>query len=323
MHKNNKITTDINLAVAQLRAGNLVAFPTETVYGLGAAADNPTAVLKVFQTKGRPADHPVIVHIGNTQELSTWAQNIPAAAWILAETFWPGSLTMLLQKKEHVSSLITGGQETIGIRIPQHPLTLKMLQAFGNGVVGPSANKYGRVSPTQAQHVAQDLAAHDVLILDGGMAQVGIESTIVDLTGATPIIRRLGAISAAQIEATLQQTVRVEIAHGANIRTPGSHAVHYAPLTPTVLASSAEFTTLLNKYAGSKISVLSWQQPPAELQNIYWQQAANTPTEYAKELYANLRQHDQLQNDIIIVEAPPNTKEWGAILDRLTRASTL
>lgn len=320
---NNKITTDLSLAVAQLRAGNLVAFPTETVYGLGAAADNPAAIQKVFQAKGRPADHPVIVHIGAATQLKAWATDIPETAWILAEQFWPGSLTMVLKKQQHVSDLVSGGQDTIGIRIPKHPLTLKLLQEFGSGIVGPSANKYGRVSPTQAQHVAQDLADQQVLILDGGEANVGIESTIVDLTNTTPIIRRLGAITAEQIAQVLKQEVQIDITHSPNMRVPGSHAAHYAPRTPTILVSSTELQTVVAQHAlNKKVSVLSWQTQPANLDTIYWQNAASNPDAYAHDLYANLRDHDQLNNDLIIIEAPAESTAWAAILDRLKRAST-
>lgn len=318
MH-NNKITTDIALAVAELQAGNLVAFPTETVYGLGALATNITAIEKVFATKGRPQNHPLIVHIGTKDLLARFARDIPDAAYKLADTFWPGPLTLILRKQEHVLPIITGNQDTVAIRIPNHPITLKMLQQLGNGIVGPSANKYGRVSPTSAKHVAEDLHDNEVLILDGGAATVGIESTILDLT-STPTIRRHGHISVAQIEKVLQTHIQVDLSFNPNASVSGTHLAHYAPNTPVVLVPPAELQDYIQQLSHHQFSVLSWQEP--SINNVYWQQAFDNPEDYARELYANLRHHDSLQNSLIIVEMPPLDIAWAAIVDRLKRASS-
>lgn len=318
MH-NNKITTDIALALAELQAGNLVAFPTETVYGLGALATNITAIEKVFATKGRPQNHPLIVHIGSKDLLARFARDIPNAAYKLADTFWPGPLTLILRKQEHVLPIITGNQDTVAIRIPNHPITLKMLQQLGNGIVGPSANKYGRVSPTSAKHVAEDLHDNEILILDGGAAIVGIESTILDLT-STPTIRRHGHISVVQIENVLQTHIQVDLTFNPNASVSGTHLAHYAPNTTVVLVPPAELQDYIQQLNHHQFSVLSWQEP--SINNVYWQQAFDNPEDYARELYANLRHHDSLQNSLIIVEMPPLDIAWAAIVDRLKRASS-
>lgn len=324
MQNNNQITTDIEFAARQLRAGELVAFPTETVYGLGADATNPAAIQKVFTVKGRPVDHPLIVHIANSKQLPSWALNIPNSAWLLAEHFWPGPLTLILQKQIGVSSLITGGQNTIAIRIPNHPLTLQMLQNFNGAIVGPSANKYGRVSPTTAAHVATDLGNAISVILNGGECAVGLESTIVDLTNTHPIIRRSGAITALELSNVLQQPVAIDTKANNTVRTSGSHESHYAPVTTLRMLAYPELlaaVTLLQQQ-NKPFSVLSFEASPKDINpKIYWQQVSRHPKEYAHNLYANLRTHDALNNNVILVERPPQDIAWLAILDRLTRAS--
>ncbi len=322
MQNNNQITTDIEFAVRQLVAGELVSFPTETVYGLGADATNPAAIQKVFAAKGRPADHPLIVHIANAKQLPSWAYNIPDSAWVLAEHFWPGPLTLILQNG--VSSLITGGQDTIAIRIPNHPLTLQMLQSFNGAIVGPSANKYGRVSPTTAAHVATDLGSDVTVILDGGECDVGLESTIVDLTNTHPVIRRNGAITAVELSVVLQQEVTLDTSTNNLVRTSGSHASHYAPNTTVRLLTYNELlaAAILLQQQNQLFSVLSFESKFKDIEDeIYWQQAPRDPKQYAHNLYANLRSHDLLNNKVILVEQPPQDVSWLAILDRLTRAS--
>lgn len=321
MHNNN-ITTDILSCANILRNGELVAFPTETVYGLGADARNPQAIMKVFAAKGRPADHPLIVHLASTQQLELWARDIPEAAWRLAEHFWPGPLTMILFKQDNVSSLITGGQDTIGLRIPKHPLTLQLLQDFGSGLVGPSANKYGRVSPTSAMHVAIDLEDAVSAILDGGDCEVGIESTIINLTGDAPIIMRSGAITSEDIAKVLGQEVLFNTEAKPVIRTSGSHESHYAPVTRVSLLNRHDLISAVNQQDSLKFSVISFMERPANIDStIYWQHVDNDPKKYAHNLYANLRFHDQLKNDVIFIEKPPTESSWLAILDRLLRAS--
>lgn len=314
----------LNESVALLRAGELVAFPTETVYGLGADANNPIAIQKVFQAKGRPADHPVIVHISDPQQLTAWARDIPESAWVLAKHFWPGPLTFILYKQPHVSPLITGNQETIGIRIPNHPLTLELLRQFGSGIVGPSANKYGRVSPTTAAHVTNDLGNEVAGVVDGGACQVGIESTIIDLTADQPCIMRVGAISAAEIAKVLGYSVAIK-SKTTTMRTPGSHAAHYAPRTPAHLMHSAELLFKINELqqSGKSFAVMSFNVKPDSLAaDIYWLQASQNPNEYAHDLYANLRLLDQLNKDVLLIESPLQQDTWLAVIDRLTRATS-
>lgn len=197
---------DIAAAAARLRAGELVALPTETVHGLGADAMNPAAVRRIFEAKGRPADHPLIVHLPDAEQMTQWARDIPREAIALAQAFWPGPLTLILKREDDVPLEVTGGQDTVGLRVPGHPLALKLLRAFGGGVAAPSANRFGRISPTTAQHVRDEF--HDTLgdaltVLDGGPCEVGIESTILDLSGEAPRILRPGAISAEQIAAVI------------------------------------------------------------------------------------------------------------------------
>jgi L-threonylcarbamoyladenylate synthase len=318
-----KITTDIHAAVQALKNGNLVAFATETVYGLGADARNPTAIKKVFVAKGRPIDHPLIIHVGSIQQISDWACDIPDSAWQLAKEFWPGGLTLILKKRADVADLITAGQESVAIRIPNHPLTLNLLQEFGSGLVGPSANKYGHVSPTTAAHVLQDLKDSEGLILDGGPCNVGIESTIINLLEAEPVIMRQGAISITAISKVLRHPIAIATAQ-VTLKTSGSHASHYAPHTPAfVLPLNAilqQVATYLQQ--NQPCSVLSFSKKPANISsNISWQTVPHEPQQYVRELYANLRQHDQLQSSAILIEAVPQTVEWAAIANRLTRAS--
>ena len=321
MH-NNKITTNITNCVKLLELGELVAFPTETVYGLGADATNLQAVQKVFSSKGRPADHPLIVHLATDQQLALWARDISNDAWQLAQHFWPGPLTMILFKQTNVSNLITGNQDTIALRVPQHPMTLQLLKDFDRGIVGPSANKYGRVSPTTAQHVAIDLEDAVGAILDGGPCNVGIESTIINLTASQPIVMRQGAITAAEISKVLGKEVALNTLGKSNIRVSGSHASHYAPATKVVLVESIDLLPTIQQQTNIKFSVMSFSQRPEHLNSaIYWQQVANDPKQYAHDLYANLRIHDQLQNKMIFIETPPSQIAWFAILDRLTRAA--
>jgi len=213
----------IEHAALLLRQGLLVAFPTETVYGLGADASNPEAVRKIFQAKGRPADHPLIVHISSVDSLNDWAVNIPDAAKKLAAHFWPGPLALILNKKPDVPLEVTGGQETVGLRMPDHPVALSLLKAFGGGIAAPSANRFCRISPTQAAHVEEELGDAVDLILDGGSCQVGVESTIIDLSGKQPKLLRLGHITQKDIEAVLQTELIIvsSPAEQTELRAPG------------------------------------------------------------------------------------------------------
>ncbi|WP_459989948.1 L-threonylcarbamoyladenylate synthase [Methylosoma difficile] len=306
-------------AVQLLQQGRLVAFPTETVYGLGADAANPEAVRRIFAAKGRPADHPLIVHIGDLSGLNTWAQHIPDAAYQLAEQFWPGPLAIILPKQAQVPLEVTGGQQTVGLRMPSHPVALQLLQAFGGGIAAPSANRYCRISPTLASHVAEELGDAVDLILDGGACQVGVESTIVDLSGAQPNLLRPGQISRAAIESVLGESVLVAAA--SQVRTSGMMDVHYAPATRAVLCATDDLADAYRQLTaqGKKVGLMVWQAQtsPANTQ-ILMPLAADV---YAQALYASLRKLDSLQLDVILVEQPPVDEAWRAVNDRLGKAT--
>jgi len=319
---------EIKRAAAILRAGGLVAFPTETVYGLGADASNPAAVAKIFAAKGRPQDHPVIVHLARIELLQLWAQEIPPAAHRLAAAFWPGPLTLILKRARGVPDCVTGGQDTVGLRIPGHPVALELLQAFAgeeagrvfSGVAAPSANKFGRVSPTAAEHVRAELGDGADAVLDGGECDVGIESTIVDLSRESAVLLRPGRITPAQIAAVLG--AEVGLADAAAPRVSGALASHYAPRTPLDLVSAADLPARLAALQGKRLAVLARAEAPAGLQDVSWQTAPRSAAGYAHELYASLRRLDALACAVILVEAPPSTPDWQGVNDRLGRASS-
>ncbi|MBC8119920.1 MAG: threonylcarbamoyl-AMP synthase, partial [Burkholderiaceae bacterium] len=227
----------IERAVRILRNGGLVAIPTETVYGLAADADSEAAVRAIFAAKGRPADHPVIVHIRDAHALHQWATEVPDSALALADAFWPGALTLVLKRSARAKDVVTGGQDTVGLRVPSHPWMRAVLREFGGALAAPSANSFGRISPTTPQHVLSDLGAKPAgkvdLILDGGACPVGIESTIVDLSGGTPVLLRPGSITRAQVQTALGTPLRDPDMHSP--RTSGRLEKHYAPRTPLTL----------------------------------------------------------------------------------------
>jgi L-threonylcarbamoyladenylate synthase len=311
----------IDEAVAILRAGDLVAFPTETVYGLGADASNPAAVEKIYAAKGRPRHHPLIVHLASAEELGEWAIDMPSSAQRLATRYWPGPLTMILKRAPHVSDRVTGGQNTIALRVPSHPVAQALLSAFGGGIAAPSANRYGRVSATTAEHVRSEFQDTVQCVLDGGPSQVGIESTILDLSGDTPALLRPGAITAREIEETLGQPLAA--ASAASPRAPGMLEKHYAPLTPLMLMEAdlvLELAASMTRQ-GQRIAVLARSARQPMLQRLTWIAAPADATSYAHDLYANLRALDAAGCTAILVEAPPLTSEWAAVHDRLTRAA--
>ncbi|MFZ1244693.1 MAG: L-threonylcarbamoyladenylate synthase, partial [Azonexus sp.] len=263
------VATDYSRAVALLRAGELVAFPTETVYGLGADAANPVAVAKIFAAKGRPADHPLIVHIAGHDAVDHWAEQVPDVAWELMETFWPGPLTLILKKQAWVPDAVTGGQNTVGLRVPGHPVALDLLRAFAAvagehaGIAAPSANRFGRISPTTADHVREELGDRVPLILDGGSCKVGIESTIVDCSRGEPVVLRPGHIAPTHLEAVLGRRPAIVTAAGAP-RVSGSLAAHYAPQTPMRLVPAERLLDFINaqRHKGDRCGVISTNQPP-------------------------------------------------------------
>lgn len=312
-------------AARVLAAGGLVAFPTETVYGLGAAADQPPAVRRIFEAKGRPADHPVIVHLKGVEQMAEWAAVVPEAALRLAHQFWPGPLTIVLRRSARAHDLITGGQETVGLRCPAHPWARALLQAFGGAIVAPSANSFGRISPTSAAHVRADLGEKPAgkvdLILDGGACPVGIESTIVDLSGAAPRLLRPGGVSRSQLEAVLGQPVPDATA-GAP-RAPGRLDRHYAPRTPLRLVQATQLPAALNAARAQRVALLA---PAAALldrtANVVLRLIAPpSAAEYARRLYAMLHELDAAGADLILIVAPPPAPDWDAVRDRLRRAA--
>jgi L-threonylcarbamoyladenylate synthase len=322
------MSQEIGRAAALLRAGELVAFPTETVYGLGADASNPEAVAKIFAAKGRPADHPLIVHISDAAHLERWARDIPAEAHVLAQALWPGALTLILKRQPGVPDAVTGGQDTVGLRIPNHPLALALLREFGGanggGLAAPSANRFGRISPTTAQHVQDDLGDAVSLILDGGPCQVGIESTIVNLTGKQAVILRPGMISASDIGKVLGRTplsADDPLAPQA-VRASGTLAAHYAPRTPLVLMPDDSLPIALRNaiVQQERVAVLAVHPAPFEMPQVIWHVAPADPAGFARDLYANLRALDALGCDRIYVQKPVG-QPWQAIYDRLKRAA--
>jgi L-threonylcarbamoyladenylate synthase len=317
-------TAAIHEAALLLRQGGLVAFPTETVYGLGADARNVSAVQRIFTAKGRPANHPLIVHIADAALLDEWAGHVPEAARRLAAQFWPGPLAIILNKKPDVPLAVTGGQDTVALRVPNHPVALQLLRAFGGGVAAPSANRFCRISPTQAAHVAQELGDSVDLILDGGACQVGVESTIVDLSGGQPRLLRPGHISPAAIGAVLNAALTLP-PPTTEIRAPGMMAVHYAPATATFLCPSEQWLRRLDGLPErhERVGVLAYRQVLPETVGLKVIAMPHSPVGYAQALYASLRALDSLQLDRILVEQPPQTDEWRAVNDRLGKAAVL
>lgn len=314
----------IDYAVDLLRKGRLVAFPTETVYGLGADAANPEAVRKIFQVKGRPSNHPLIVHLSSPDQLDDWAKDIPPAAKWLAERFWPGPLAMILNKKPEVPVEVTGGQQTVGLRIPDHPVALRLLHKFGGGIAAPSANRFCRISPTQALHVKEELGEDVDLILDGGPCQVGVESTIIDLSGPQPRLLRSGKITVPELENILKTPLQpAPSAQEADIRAPGMLAVHYAPVTQAYRCSAGRLADVVKHWSEQKLSVgvLLYRESLKASRRIHVIRMPKQAEAYAQALYSALRDLDHLRIDRILVEDPPEGEDWRAINDRLHKAT--
>jgi L-threonylcarbamoyladenylate synthase len=306
-------------AVELLRAGDVVAFPTETVYGLGADALSPDAVAKIYALKGRPATHPVIVHLADGAQLDQWAIGIPEAARKLASALWPGPLTLVLKRAPGVSDALTGGQDTVGLRVPSHPVARALLAVFGAGVAAPSANKFGRVSPTLAEHVFADFALAVPLILDGGATNVGIESTIVDLSGERPRLLRPGGVPAAAIEEMLGEPLAA--ADESTPRASGTLPSHYAPKAHVKLVKRVEMLEALASHKGRRLGVLALEVKVPRLNPALQRVVPAIAAQYAHDLYAAMRALDGQNVDVILVETPPASPAWAAIRDRLARAA--
>ena len=311
----------IAAAARALRAGELVAFPTETVYGLGADARNPTAVRRIFAIKGRPARHPLIVHLPDIGELAAWAREVPEQARRLAERFWPGPLTLVLPRAEGVEDSVTGGQDTVALRVPANPVAQQLLAAFGGGIAAPSANRYGRVSPTCAEHVREEFGETVPIVLDGGECAIGLESTIVAFQDGVARLLRPGRITAGEISALIGP-----LAIGADAgspRVPGSTPAHYAPTTPLSIVPSEqiEARSAALTHSGRRVAVLAWRASTAPHPHVTWIDAGARATQYAHDLYAHLRTLDKCGAERILVQEVPDGEAWAAIRDRLRRAA--
>lgn len=309
----------VDRAARRLEQGLLVAFPTETVYGLGADAGNPDAVESIYRLKGRPSNHPVIVHVRASADLAAWARDVPPVAQDLVTRYWPGPLTLILRRADDIDARVSAGQDSIGLRAPDHLVAQSLLAAFSHGagnrgIAAPSANRFGRISPTTARHV-EDEFGEQVLILDGGPCSVGIESTILDLSRhgtVGPVLLRPGAISADELAHILGALPRA--ADTAAPRVAGSLAAHYAPTTPLRLCPAAALTD-----APEGVAVCAFGAAPRQ-RTLPWIVAPRDPAGYARALYGTLRQLDASGADEIWVESPPDSAPWAAVIDRLTRA---
>jgi L-threonylcarbamoyladenylate synthase len=312
----------IEAAARLLTAGGVVAIPTETVYGLGALADNAEAVQRIYAIKGRPANHPVIVHLASADDLPRWARHIPPAARALADAFWPGPLTLVLPRQPSVPDIITGGQDSVALRVPSQPVTRALIAAAGP-LAAPSANRFGRVSPTTAEHVQAELGDAVDMILDAGPCPVGLESTIVSLLDDAPALLRPGGITVAELEAVLGRPI---VAPGHDVRAPGRLASHYAPAIPLELAATGQLAARVAAQGAPRVRVvaLTWSESGAKGAASAGAHVEHMPPEaraYGRELYAMLRRLDAAGHDLLIVETPPATPEWLAVHDRLNRAA--
>lgn len=315
--------TEADRAARILREGGLVAFPTETVYGLGADAENTSAVERVFEVKGRPPGHPLIVHLPHAGALGAWASELPEAAGLLAERFWPGPLTLIVHRADRIPDAVTGDLDTVAIRVPDHPLALAMLEAFGGGVAAPSANRFGSVSPTTAEHVREDLSDEVDLILDGGPCRVGVESTIVDLTSADPQILRPGGVTPEELEQALERPIGISGEGGPP--APGRLPSHYAPSAAVAVVPRAEVARRASEEAaaGRRVGVLAVDPPPALPAGIAVLTLPPDAAASARELYATLRDADRRGLDLIVTSLPAETGLGYAVADRLRKAGAV
>ena len=304
---------DVETAVAVLRQGGLLGLPTETVYGLAADADSQAAVARIYHVKGRPLDHPVIVHIPDVTKVSDWAREFPEYAQALAAAFWPGPMTLVLPRTRRAQDFVTGSQDTVALRVPGHPVALGVLRSFGGGVAAPSANQFGAVSPTSARHVLHDLSERldaDIdAVIDGGECGVGLESTIIDCTGSYPRILRPGAISAADVERVTGMAVGWPVS---DIRAPGTLDSHYAPAAAVRLVESSEelLQVVSELSAAGYVGVIAPEAVPTPVGAVRLSMPA-TNQHYAEELYAALREADRLRLGVVVALLPQGTDKIG------------
>jgi L-threonylcarbamoyladenylate synthase len=307
------VTSEVRRAAQILRAGGLVGFPTETVYGLGADASSEKAIARLYAVKRRPVDHPVIVHFASADDAFSWAAAVPPPARELAKKFWPGPLTLILKRSARAKDFVTGGQDTVGLRVPSHPVARQLLKEFAGAIAAPSANRFGKVSPTTATHVREDLGKDVELVLEGGPSEVGIESTIVDLSGAAAVLLRPGSISKEALEAVIGSLAEKA---ATSPRHSGGLERHYAPRTPARMVPAHALDKEISK--GKSVAVLAFSRPDERVD--FWLRMPREPQAYARRLYAALRELDSAECEQILVEAPPGGDEWDAVRDRLKRA---
>ncbi|WP_243878233.1 L-threonylcarbamoyladenylate synthase [Streptomyces sp. SUK 48] len=315
-------TSDIEQAAGVLRAGGLVALPTETVYGLGANAEDPAAVARIFQVKGRPPTHPLIVHIGHADLLDEWVEDVPAAARLLAEHLWPGPLTLVLRRGRRVPLEATGGLDTVAVRVPDHPVALALLDAFGGGVTAPSANRFGSVSPTTTDHVRAELGDAVDFVLEGGPCAVGVESTIVDVTGDTPSILRPGGVTREELEAVVGGPL--DVPSSSRVRVPGQHPSHYAPRARVVLVEPEKVLAEaeLAQESGHRVGVFLPSSSAGAVVKVHAVvPVPRSAAAYARELYGFLRGFDEQGCDLIFASLPAEEGLGLAIANRLRRAA--
>ena len=313
-------------AARQIQAGELVGFPTETVYGLGADASNDAAVAKIFAAKGRPANHPLIVHVADAGQVEHYASSVPAFANRLMQAFWPGPLTVILPRKTGVANAAAGGQNSIGLRCPAHPVALAFLQACKTGVAGPSANRFGRVSPTHSQHVARELG-DALLVLDGGPCAVGIESSIVDCTRGKPVLLRPGVLTRAQLEAACGEPVldqdELTVSASAAPRAPGTLASHYAPHAKVRLMDAGPLQAALDLLGEDAAHIAIYARSSMRIRsaNVLYRRMPDNALATAQQLFAMLRDFDDQGAKLIWIENMPDSAQWDGVRDRLMRAA--
>ena len=316
--------TTIEQAAAHIRAGELVAFPTETVYGLGADASSDTAVAKIFAAKGRPSDHPLIVHIASSKQVGDYASSVPSFAQALIKAFWPGPLTIILPRKPGVAAAAAGGQNSIGLRCPAHPLALEFLKACNTGVAGPSANKFGRVSPTTALHVAQEFG-DALMVLDGGPCTVGIESSIVDCTRSVPVLLRPGVLTREQLSAACgQQVLSADEAAEDAPRAPGTLESHYAPNAKVRLMDAKAIQTALDLLGADAAHIAVYARSIVRIKSsqVLYRRMPDDALATANQVFAVLRDFDAQGVKLIWIEPVPEALEWDGVRDRLARAAS-
>ena len=312
-------------AVQTLRRGGLVAFPTETVYGLGADAGSAAALRRLYAVKGRPADHPVIVHLaaGPTVDatVGAWATPLPATARALAEACWPGPLTLVLRRGPGVLDEVTGGRDTVGLRVPDQAVAQQLLAAFDGGIAAPSANRFGRVSPTTAEHVHADLDGDVDVVLDGGPCRVGVESTIVDCSEDEPVVLRLGGLAPERLRTVLGHTPPV--LNDGTRAAPGTRPSHYAPRADVIIVDAVDAAERTEQLlaTGARVGLLAAQPPSGLSRTVVWLRAPADVDEYAQQLFALLRRADDDDLDALVVVPPQRTGVGAAVADRLTRAA--